>query len=86
MSTQHNTHSTASAPAPGYVRLLLILIGWVFFDELYVFLPLYAVSAFLDGEWHGTPHSTLCEAQPQLSHCYTRNGHVYHLLEWWHCV
>lgn len=33
----------------GYFRLLLIVLGWVFFDRLYVFLPLYAVSAFLDG-------------------------------------
>ena len=34
----------------GYFRLFLIILGWFFFDRLYVFLPLYAVSAFLDGE------------------------------------
>ncbi len=34
----------------GYLRLLLILLGWFYFDQFYIFLPLYAVSTFLDGE------------------------------------
>ena len=42
-TTHTHTHS-------GYTRLLLIITGWFFFNNVYVFLPLYAVSAFLDGK------------------------------------
>ena len=34
----------------GYVRIVLIVIGWFFYDRISVFLPLYAVSTFLDGK------------------------------------
>ena len=36
--------------SPGYVRIVLIVIGWFFYDRISVFLPLYAVSTFLDGK------------------------------------
>lgn len=35
----------------GYARLILIFFCWVFFDRFFVCLPLYAVSAFLDGKY-----------------------------------
>ncbi|XP_064392898.1 uncharacterized protein LOC135340487 [Halichondria panicea] len=32
----------------GYLRLILLLVAWIFFDKIVVFLPLYIVSALLD--------------------------------------
>jgi phosphatidylglycerophosphate synthase len=33
----------------GYIRLIILITGWFFYDSVYVFLPLYSLSAFLDG-------------------------------------
>jgi hypothetical protein len=34
----------------GYIRLIILITGWFFYDSVYVFLPLYSLSAFLDGK------------------------------------
>lgn len=33
----------------GYTRLVIIITAWFFYDNIYVFIPLYAFSAMLDG-------------------------------------
>ncbi|CAI8023262.1 CDP-diacylglycerol--inositol 3-phosphatidyltransferase 1 [Geodia barretti] len=33
----------------GYMRLLFLITAWIFYDNIYVFLPFYAAAAFLDG-------------------------------------
>ena len=35
---------------PGYVRLLLLFIGFFFYDRAYILLPLYSIAAILDSE------------------------------------
>ena len=31
------------------MRLLFLITAWIFYDNIYVFLPFYAAAAFLDG-------------------------------------
>ncbi len=35
---------------PGYIRLILLIFCWIFFNRFVVCLPLYMVSTFLDGK------------------------------------
>lgn len=46
----HTYTCTHTPTRTGYVRLIMIITGWFFYDNVYVFVPLYALSAFLDGK------------------------------------
>jgi hypothetical protein len=61
---------------PGYVRLLLLFIGFFFYDRAYILLPLYSIAAILDTGCIGGQHWQESSMVPALQR-ELREGHLY---------